>query len=468
MRPSALILETIMPSGSCVSYPRRVRLAFAGLLLGGALALGWRSASAVEALPRIEGPLTAEQAVGLALEKSLRVKAASADARAMDSMRKEALAPFWPQLSANGYLVEQRMAPNVYTSAGNTMARNYQVFGADQNRDGNFTAMYSLFAGGRDYYGYKAAAARADAARQMLQGTGVDVAMQTRLDYIASLREAENARVTADLLKAVEERLRVTREMFEAGRVPRYYLLRDESERANILQMDATARSRAEQALIGLKTTLGVDLSSPITLADTLEYKPVKVSVEEGIRQSSEMHPDIQAVVKQRQAAESEVRAAYGNYFPQVSVAFMNDWIWMRNRDEPKSTDNGYSVGVVVTLPIFDGFMRENGVATARAKLDKVAQAEGLARQQVAKEVNQTALMLTAAEKGVEASKFGLDQAEEEFRIVQERFQSGRGIQVEILDAQASVTRARFNVVAALADYNSALAQWLRATGRAR
>jgi outer membrane protein len=393
---------------------------------------------------------------------------ADADSRTMDSMRKEALAPFWPQLSANGYLVEQRLGPNVYTSAGNTMARNFQVFSADQNRDGNVTAMYSLFAGGRDYYGYKAAVARADAAKQMLHGTGVDVAMQTRLDYIAALREAENARVTADLLGAVEERLRVSRETFDAGRIPRYYLLRDETERANTLQMDAMARSRAAQALIALKTTLGVDLSSPVTLADSLEYKPVQVSVADGIRQASEAHPDLKAAVKQREATESEVRAAYSNYFPQVSAAFMNDWVWSRNRRESRTTDNGYSVGIVMTLPIFDGFMRENGVATARAKLDKAAQTEALVRQQIAKDVNQTALMLTASEKGVEASKTGLDQAEEEYRIVQERFASGRGIQVEILDAQASVTRARFNVVAALADYNSALAMWVKATGRTR
>ena len=62
----------------------------------------------------------------------------------------------------------------------------------------------------------------------------------------------------------------------------------------------------------------------------------------------------------------------------------------------------------------------------------------------------------------------GLEQAEEDYRIVKERFESGRGIQLEILDAQVSLTRARFNAVSALAEYNSALAMWLRATGRVR
>jgi len=76
--------------------------------------------------------------------------------------------------------------------------------------------------------------------------------------------------------------------------------------------------------------------------------------------------------------------------------------------------------------------------------------------------------MLQTAEKNVEASKKGLDQAEEQFRIVQERYASGRGIQVEILDAQTALTRARFNVVAALADHQTAQAMWLKATGRVR
>jgi outer membrane protein TolC len=443
-------------------------VASSSVLAGGAVA---------QTLPRVEGPLTMEQAVTLAREKSLRVKAADADARTMDSMRREALAPFWPQLSANGYFNDQRMAPNVYTSAGNTMARNYQVFNSDQTRDANVTAMYSLFAGGRDYYGYKAATARADAAREMLQGMHLDVAMQARLDYIAGLREAENARVTAQLILDVEERLRVTREKFDAGRAPRFYVLRDEAELANAVQMDAMARSRAELAMVALKTTMGVDLSSPITLADALEFEPVTVSIEEGIRQAMEGHPELKAAAQQREAARSDVRAAYGNYFPQVSLGYMYDWAVMKNRAWESQADGmrarsdsaeGYSIGVVVTLPLFDGFQRENALNTARARLDKAVQTEGLARQQVAKEVNQAALMLAAAEKSVQASQKGLEQAEEEFRVVAERFESGRGIQLEILDAQVALIRARFNAVAARSEYGSARAMWLKATGRVK
>jgi outer membrane protein len=421
-----------------------------------------------QTLPRVDGALTMSQAVDLALDKSLRVKAASADASTMESMRQEALAPFWPQVSANGYFVNQRMAPNVYTSAGNTMARNYQVFGADQNRDGNFTAMYSLFSGGRDYYTYRAAVHRADAGREMLRRAEVDVAMQARLDYIAAVRETENLQVLADLLGNIDERLRVTRQQFEAGRVPRYYVLRDEAERANVVQMQAMTQSRTELSLVALKTTLGIDLASAITLSERLDYVPMILSIEEGIREASERQPELKAALKQREAAEADVRAAYGNYFPQVSLGYMYDWLWSKNRNESKGNDDGYSVGVVVTLPLFDGFLRENALKTSKSKLERAVQAEGLVRQQIARDVNQAALMLTAADTGVVASRKGLVLAEEDFRVVRERFEAGRGIQVEVLDSQVALTRARFNIVNALAEYHNALAMWLRATGRTR
>ena len=112
------------------------------------------------------------------------------------------------------------------------------------------------------------------------------------------------------------------------------------------------------------------------------------------------------------------MRAAYGNYFPQVSVSYMYDGQWSKNRSEASTTADGYSVGLVVTLPLFDGFQRENALKTAKAKLDRATQGEGLVRQQIAKDVNQAALMLTAADKGVEASRQGLEHAAEEFRVV--------------------------------------------------
>jgi outer membrane protein len=424
--------------------------------------------AAQDALPRVEGSINMDQAVSLALEHSRKIKAAAADQRAMRSMQGEAASGFFPQASANGYLVNQNMTPNIYTSAGDTMARNYQWFGTNRAQDVNVSVMWPLFSGGRTYYGYKAARSRADAAALMREGTELDVAMQARLDYIGVMREQESARVTGDLVRQTEERLRVSREEYEAGRVARFNVLRDEAELANAVQLDTAVRNQAALALIALKTTLGVDLASPITPTEPLQYIAEPVSVEDGVRTALEAHPEVRAAEKRSEAAKSEVRSAYGRYLPEVSATWMYDWQWMRNRGEMTETPEGYSAGLVVTIPLFDGFMREHAIGTARAREEQANEQTVLARQQVAKVVHQAALTLQAAEKNVEASRKGLAQAEEQFRIVQERYTSGRGIQVEVLDAQTTLTRARFNVVAALADHQTARALWLQATGRVR
>ena len=103
------------------------------------------AAGAGEALPQISGPLTMQQAVDLGLQHSRKVKASAADERAMTSMRREAASGFFPQASANGYLVKQNMTPNIYASAGDTMARNYQLFGTNNAQDLNLTAMWPIF-----------------------------------------------------------------------------------------------------------------------------------------------------------------------------------------------------------------------------------------------------------------------------------------------------------------------------------
>jgi len=439
-----------------------------GALLGVALATGVAT-PATDVLPRIEGPVTMDQAVTLALEHSRKIKAAAADQRAMQSMQKEATAGFFPQASANGYLINQNMLGNIYTSAGDTMARNYMLAGTNRFQDVNVSVMWPLFSGGRTYYGYKAARSRAEAAALMRDGTELDVAMQARLDYIAVMREQENARVTGDFVRQTEERLRVSREEFDAGRVARFNVLRDEAELANAVQLDTAVRNQAALALVALKTTLGVALDSPITPTEPLQYVAEPVSIENGVRTALEVHPEVRAAAKRSEAAQSEVRSAYGRYLPELSATWMYDWQWMQNRgDEMTEQMNGYSAGLVLTIPLFDGFMRENAIGTARAREEQAREQAIVARQQVAKVVNQAVLTLQAAEKNVEASRKGLDQAEEQFRIVQERYASGRGIQVEVLDAQTALARARFNVVAALADHQTARAMWLQATGRVR
>ena len=158
------------------------------------------AAAAAQTLPRVEGPLTMEEAVDLARQKNLRVKVADADARTMDSMRKEALAPFWPQLSANGYSTTS--ASSDAAPPGATMGA---ISGVTRPTRDATSRQYSLSRGG----GITATrpARRAEARREMRRGRG-GRAMQA--SWNTSLAAGGRyVRVTGER-GDVDERLRVT------------------------------------------------------------------------------------------------------------------------------------------------------------------------------------------------------------------------------------------------------------------
>jgi outer membrane protein TolC len=150
------------------------------------------------------------------------------------------------------------------------------------------------------------------------------------------------------------------------------------------------------------------------------------------IRTAMDLHPEVRAAGKQRQAAEADVRAAYGNYFPPVGVAAMYGWVRIRTGGEPTESDQGHSVRLVVTSRSSTASCARTPCGPPRRRWTGRSRPRDSPISKWRKEVSQTALMLTAAEKSVEASRKGLEQAEEEARIVKERFAAGRGIQFEI------------------------------------
>jgi outer membrane protein TolC len=125
-----------------------------------------------------------------------------------------------------------------------------------------------------------------------------------------------------------------------------------------------------------------------------------------------------------------------------------------------------------VGFPIYDG-----GTARARVQQQQaaIALAETSRRQavdQVQLDVQQAYLALVQARQRVAVANVEVSQARESFRVSRVRYQAGVSQQVgvspqlELSNAQISLTQAESNQVNALYDYNSARAQLDRAVGR--
>jgi len=104
-------------------------------------------------------------------------------------------------------------------------------------------------------------------------------------------------------------------------------------------------------------------------------------------------------------------------------------------------------------------------VQAAKARVEEARlEEERLAQRVTGDVITARESVLTAGEQ-IEAALGGLRAAEAALELSQVRFKGGVGIGLEVLDAQAALSEARSNVVAAIVTYDVAQVALLRALG---
>lgn len=87
------------------------------------------------------------------------------------------------------------------------------------------------------------------------------------------------------------------------------------------------------------------------------------------------------------------------------------------------------------------------------------------ARESIELEIRQDYLNILSAREQIRATEAAVEQAEEAYKIATVRYRSGVGINLDVLDAQLALNKARTNHITALYNYNVGLATLENAMG---
>jgi outer membrane protein TolC len=179
------------------------------------------------------------------------------------------------------------------------------------------------------------------------------------------------------------------------------------------------------------------------------------------LRAAERGRPELRSAGLRITGAELETTAISSAYRPQVNAFVMGDVMKMHGQ----STSGGTTFGLAASIPIFTGGRRSAAVQTAQAERRRLEREHERIALEVAQSVNAAYLNLRAAEQNIGTTQAALRSAQEDYRVARIRYESGRSILVEVLDALATRTRAEGNVVQVLFAYNVARDQLLRALG---
>jgi outer membrane protein TolC len=411
--------------------------------------------------PDVSGSLTMRQAVEIGLKESLLLRAVREEAGAASAETRAARSQTRPQVYASAYLSAGDM-DRILSGAPDGMPTGSQMVPPKGYAAQSLSLMVPLYTGGRLQNRVRAAAAREQAAVTDIREMQAEVALQIREAYLRALLADELAKAAQARLDAAQALLETTRAQAEAGKTIEAAMLRVQAEVASAQQERTMARNDREKALLELKNAMGIRLDSQITLTDTMTFSTPQGDLNGSLAQALRSRPEILAARSRLQAARAQTEAARGSLQPQVYAAVMADAF----ASQEMKGGTGYTVGITLNLPLFDGGMRRAEIAGARAMQTRAEAQLREAEQRVALQVRQAWLDMETAAQNYRTAQAGVRAAESSYEVIALRVANQKSILVEQLDALAALTQARAALAQAVFDSSMANARLLRAQGQ--
>jgi len=277
--------------------------------------------------------------------------------------------------------------------------------------------------------------------------------------------DAESAAARTDAAQSRVESsdalYRLARSKHDAGTATGVDVLRAQVQLANDKQALLVARNQYKQALLVLARNLGINPATPLELSETLTYQPMSLPSPESVVTSALVaRDDYLSLAKQREQLEEQQRASHARYLPKLSL-FGNYGALGR------SVGTATGIGLIQAQLDVDLFNRDrNGEAQEIAsRIRRIDDQIADFRRGIEVEVRQALLNLESASEQVSVAQDGLDLAQRELKLAQDRFQSGVTNNVEVITAQDELARAQENHIVAVSNYVDAKFALARAAG---
>ncbi len=436
----------------------------------------------------VAAPLTADDAVKIALARSTSIINSEASILDAKSGLWSAYSGVLPSVSASYNYTKSVTDPQdrVQSQYFGPIGIFYKTLSANStSRSPLLSGRWSLV-DLSSWSSVSSARAGMDAAKLSQLATRNDIILETRRRFYDVVKSVRLAEVSAGALKLARDDERRVRALFEVGSVSKSDLLKakvrtSQSELDSLLAEHGVTNSRISLAnLLAMK-------ESEISEVDTTLVGTIRV-YEEGqvLADAKAGRPDILAAEKDLKAAQAGLNAARWGRLPSLDLsASANFPSKSRSKDETfyyddstftsgtsqkrvteNTSDRQYRATLAFSLPIFDGLATDARVASARARLLRSRETHSVLVRNLESEVRQTMLGHQEAVERERLARQTLESASENLNLVQQKYNVGSATILDLIDSQVQLQRAQSDLVTALAAIRVADATLARVRGR--
>ena len=413
--------------------------------------------------------LTLEDSIRLALSQNPYHLAAEERVEAAKSKIREAAANFFPSLNAQGLnTLDEKVFELELPSF--IPGEPPQKVAMDFTRDYQFSLSVSLplFTGGRLLSGFKQAKYNFQSTEEGARQSRHLTVFNTKRAFYGYLLAQKFVKVAEEAVEVAEKHLKNVKSLYEVGMASKFDLLRSEVQLANLKPQLIRSRNNLRIAELSLKTLLGLDLDKPIGVEGALKYEPIEPDLETVLTTAMQNRPEINQMKYQKQIANEMLKISRAEYFPTIALSGAYNF-WADKLNFQKDTwQSYYSVNLVFSIPIFNGFATSAKVAQSKAMIREIELSQKGLRDTVRFEVRQAILKLEEAKESLLSQEKNVEQAQESLRIAELNFTEGLITTLDVSSVQVALSQAKTNYSQALYDYAISKAELDNAMGVGR
>jgi len=402
--------------------------------------------------------LTLPHAIEIALKNQPTVMAGAYTVKANEALIGQARSAYYPQVTATP--VFSRVSPPSTTSHGPTITTST---GAN-TASGGGVGPYDLYTGtasasqmiydfGRTSSQVKINTLTAQSSRHTLTATENTVVLNVKQAYYNALQANRNLDTAKEAVKQLQEHLNEARALFQVGKNTKFDITQAEVNLSNAQLTLIQADNQVNLTRLTLSSAMAVPDAPAYRLEDLLLYTQFDLSLEEALKTAYEHRPDLKSLVKQRQAAEQSVTLAREGYLPQLNA---NANYYYTGTDFP--LQKGWSYGINLSIPVFNGFLTRYQVQQAQANLGVAEQNERNLRLTIITQVRTDYLTLRTAAQSITTAADAVRQGKDNVELAAGQYQYGVGIALNVIDAIVTLGNAEVAYTLALATYKNAQA----------
>lgn len=405
-----------------------------------------------------EGQITLsslKSAISMAFKNNLDIQIEEKELSAITSNIKVAKSVFFPQVNVNGG----------YTHNDKVPSQNI-FYGYKNDNQLGTTLSQSIYSGGANTANFRQSQLKAKIQAETLKSRKLDVEFETKRLYYGLLLAYETERITEDLFNQAKAHYEDVKHKFSQGTSSRFDCLQSSVQVSKVMPELVKAKNAIELTKADLKKLLKIKMLDDLKVEDHLGYSLIDIDEPGFLKTAYLNQPAMNVKSLGIDVNKWAIQLARSTNRPQVSADLDYNYRTNNLGNMFNRSQNNWNAGFSVSVPIFDGFSSRGKVEAAKSRYEESFLDKENTADQIAVDIKKACLDLRQSSSIIDYTKDNIAEAREALKISEISYDNGEGTNLDILDAQVSLSQIEQDYSNAIYDYLMAQAFLDKTMGR--